>query len=113
MRTLPQGPIAVKPFASAESGENIFRQDLVQIGPNQRAFCWNRPLSSVPPQPLGGLGIRTSDRPMPDRERRQMARDILRIERRAGKGGNRVRRPGAFPVLPKRSVVEVRPEWYY
>src|SRR5262249_45035949 len=96
--TLSRASVSVKPFSRADSNENILRLDWARTGPNRQKSHWNRTL------------FQPSDLPVPDRESRQMARDIAGIERWPGENADGFRGLSGLPVPAQRRVVEVRPE---
>src|ERR1700752_1167236 len=84
-------------FSAADSRENILRTDWARIGPNRRRSC-------LKPAPLSGFS-------MPDRKRREMSRDIVGIERRAGEGADRIGSLFGLPIASERCDVEVGAEY--
>src|SRR5262249_35428831 len=83
-------------FSAADSRENILRTNWARIGPNRR--------TPLEPAPLSGF-------PMPDRKRREVSRDIVGIERRAGEGADRIGAFAGLPIAPERCDIEVGAEY--
>src|SRR5215813_13892627 len=91
--TLSRALVSVKPFCRSERDENIVRPVGSGLDPIASHFA--------------GTGSGLS---MPDGKRRQMARDVVGIERRAGERADRIESFGGLAGVSKRPVIQIRPE---